>query len=115
MVYRTTEKICGYHAHVYFDEQQYDQAQALCEAAAERFDLVMGRMHREPVGPHPTGSCQLAFGPAVFAELVPWLALNHGELTVLIHTCTGDDLPDHRDHALWLGKQWPLNLAALQS
>lgn len=45
--------IHGYHAHVYFAQDSIDQARALCEAAAQRFDVVMGRVHDKPVGPHP--------------------------------------------------------------
>ena len=32
------------------------------------------------------------------------LVLNHGALDVFIHPNTGDDLRDHRDSALWLGR-----------
>jgi hypothetical protein len=55
---------------------------------------------------------QVAFAPAVFAELVPWLMLNRGPLDLLIHPETGDDLADHRDHAMWLGEKLPLRLEA---
>jgi len=30
-----------------------EQARVLCEAARGRFGLAMGRMHEQPVGPHP--------------------------------------------------------------
>ncbi len=96
-------KIKGYHAHVYFDEDTVEQATALCQEAAQNFDLVMGRVHQKPVGPHPMWSCQLAFAPDVFDQVVPWLALNRNGLTVFTHPDTGDDLADHRDHAIWMG------------
>ena len=57
---------------------------------------------------------QVAFGPALFGALVPWLALNRDGLTVFIHPETGDDVPDHRDHAIWLGRQQALDLEALR-
>jgi len=38
-------QIQGYHAHVYFDADTIEQARALCEAAAEKFGVVMGRIH----------------------------------------------------------------------
>ena len=53
-----------YHAHVYFDEKTVEQARKLCESAAKRFGVAMGRVHRKPVGPHPRWSCQLAFDSA---------------------------------------------------
>jgi DOPA 4,5-dioxygenase len=106
--------IHGYHAHVYFAAETLAQARALCEEAARRFPLQMGRVHQKPVGPHPDWSCQLAFAPSVFAELVPWLALHRGGLVVFIHPLTGDDLVDHRDRAIWLGAVRPLDLSCLQ-
>jgi DOPA 4,5-dioxygenase len=75
--------------------------------------MEMGRFHERPVGPHPMWSYQLAIAPADFPYVVSWLALNHGALDVFIHPNTGDELRDHRDCALWLGKSYTLNLAAL--
>jgi len=106
-------QIVGYHAHVYFDATTLDQARALCEAAATRFPLKMGRMHEKPVGPHPDWSCQLAFKAALFAEVVPWLTLNRGSQVVFIHPITGQDLIDHRDRAMWMGAVRPLDLSVL--
>ncbi|RJG12693.1 4,5-dioxygenase [Pseudomonas cavernicola] len=106
-------RIRGYHAHIYFDAQTLDQARALCEEAARRFALKMGRVHQRPVGPHPDWSCQLAFRPELFGELIPWLALRRQGLVVLIHPITGNDLLDHRDHAIWMGAVRPLDLSGL--
>ena len=38
---------------------------------------------------------------------------NHGALDVFIHPNTGDELSDHRDGALWLGKSYTLDLSVL--
>ena len=107
--------IGSWHAHVYFDASSRAAAQALREtienALAGRVDL--GRFHEKPVGPHPMWSYQLAFSPADFSYVVGWLALNHGALDVFMHPNTGDELRDHRDCALWLGKSYALNLTAL--
>ncbi len=109
----TDIRIAGYHAHVYFDASTLGQARALCEAAAARFPLKMGRVHEKPVGPHPDWSCQLAFKASLFADVVPWLALNRGSLVVFIHPITGQDLIDHRDRAIWMGAVRPLDLGVL--
>jgi DOPA 4,5-dioxygenase len=106
-----TAAITGWHAHVYFDAATKAKAKALCEAAAGRFGVAMGRMHDGPVGPHPMGSCQLSVPPAAFATLIPWLALNRGGLTVFAHAETGDHLADHTEHVLWLGESLPLDLS----
>lgn len=104
-------EIKGYHAHVYFDDRTVERARVVCEAAAEKFGVEMGRMHERPVGPHPMWSCQLGATPNQFKELLPWLALNRDGLIVFIHPDTGEHLEDHRDRAIWLGTGLPLNLS----
>ncbi|MFA3918233.1 DOPA 4,5-dioxygenase family protein [Ruegeria hyattellae] len=104
-------KITGYHAHVYFDAATQDAAQKVCEEAAKLFPVEMGRMHAKAVGPHPRWSCQLAFAPEAFAQVVPWLILNRQGLTVFTHPETGDHLADHRDRAIWMGEMLDLNLS----
>lgn len=106
--------IAGYHAHVYYDAGTKDRAASLRSQVEERFDTQMGRWHDKPIGPHPTGSYQIAFAPGLFGEIVPYLALNRDGLTVFVHPDTGDDIPDHTDRAIWLGEQQELDLSALR-
>lgn len=113
MEYRDIARIGSYHAHVYFDAGSREAALALRAAIEARFDIEMGRFHERPVGPHPCWSYQVAFPAALFAEIVPWLALNRDGLVVFIHPNTGDALADHRDHALWMGAKMELDLAVL--
>jgi len=110
----TIDRIKGYHAHVYYDAASKPAAAVLRDAVAERFETELGRWHDAPVGPHPYGSYQIAFGPELFAALVPWLALNRGELTVFVHPDTGHALADHSAHVIWLGESRTLNLDALR-
>ncbi|MET0345861.1 MAG: DOPA 4,5-dioxygenase family protein [Casimicrobiaceae bacterium] len=107
--------IASWHAHVYFDAGSCDAARAFREVVITRFgDTVeMGRFHERPVGPHPQWSYQIAFAHTQFAEVVGWLALNHGALDVFVHPNTGDQLRDHRDSALWLGCSYTLDLRAV--
>jgi len=107
------ERVADYHAHVYYDADSRAAAEALLEQVGARFEVALGRMHDRPVGPHPRGSCQIAFAPGLFATLIPWLALNRGGLTVFVHPNTGEALEDHRDRALWLGPDEELKLSAL--
>ncbi len=111
----TTPPIRGFHAHVYFGPDTLEQARALCEAAAQQFPAIkLGRMHEKPVGPHPDWSCQLAFKPALFGELIPWLAMRRAGLVIFIHPISDNDLVDHRDRAIWMGAVRPLNLDVLR-
>lgn len=107
--------ITSWHAHVYFDAESRDAARAFFDVAAAHFGdaVAMGRFHERPVGPHPCWSYQIAFSTTRFADVVGWLALNHGALDVLVHPNTGDELRDHRDSALWLGHSHTLDLRAV--
>jgi aromatic ring-cleaving dioxygenase len=107
--------IASWHAHVYFDAVSRAAAWALRDViAAELAGLMeLGRFHEKAVGPHPMWSYQLSFPAASFSPIVGWLALNHGALDVFLHPNSGDELRDHRDSAIWLGRSYVLNLDAL--
>ena len=110
------DRIADWHAHVYFDGPTAAEAAALRTRIEERFAgrMEMGRFHERPVGPHPRSSYQVAFRPDLFAEIVPWLTLHRGGLTVLVHPNTGEALADHRDRAVWLGASEALDLSVLE-
>lgn len=107
----TETPFSGWHAHVYFDADTRDAAQALCERVRDLFGVAMGRVHDGPVGPHPRGSCQLSVTPEVFGAVMPWLAANRHGLTVFAHGESGDPLADHTDHVMWLGPSETLDLS----
>jgi DOPA 4,5-dioxygenase len=106
--------IRGYHAHIYYDPADRGPAERLREAIGGQFAGRVGNWHDEPVGPHPTAMYQFAFPVAEFARLVPWLMLNRGALTVLVHPETDDAFQDHTAHALWLGPALPLRVEVLR-
>jgi DOPA 4,5-dioxygenase len=110
-----TDAIKSYHAHVYYDAASKPAASTLRDSLAERFEQIeLGRWHDAPVGPHPSGSYQIAFAPELFAALVPWLALNRDGLTVFVHPETGNALADHSAHVIWLGDSQALKLDVLR-
>jgi len=100
-----------YHAHVYFDESNVEQAREFCADIAKKFPLPVGHFHEKMVGPHPMWSCQVMFRRKYFDDLVAWLEENRQGLTILIHGDTGNDLKDHTDYAYWLGDSVELKLA----
>lgn len=106
----SSEMIEDWHAHIYFDAESKAAAWKLREEIEAKFDMEMGRFHEREVGPHPRWSYQVQFLPALFSEIVPWLAINRGDLTVFIHPNSGDELKDHRDHAIWMGEKLDLKL-----
>jgi len=105
--------IRDWHAHVYFDALTRESAWTLRETILVELAgrMEMGRFHERPVGPHPMWSYQLAIASPDFQDVLGWLTLNHGLLDVFIHPNTGDELRDHRDRALWLGRSHGLKLA----
>ncbi|HEV2594679.1 MAG TPA: DOPA 4,5-dioxygenase family protein [Sphingomicrobium sp.] len=103
--------IRDFHAHIYFDPNEIEEARALGRAAVNRFGVAEGRYHPGPVGPHPRGSCQLTVAQEMFGAVASWLALNRGQLTIFAHANTGDDLADHTRHVIWFGESEALNLA----
>ena len=115
MAYLDVSRITSWHAHVYFDATSRDSAWIFRDAVTTHFGALveMGRFHERPVGPHPQWSYQISFAPAQFAEVVPWLALNHGILDVFVHPNTDDELRDHRHCAIWIGRAYQLDLRAV--
>jgi DOPA 4,5-dioxygenase len=115
MTFVDVSSITNWHAHVYFDAGSRDLAWQFRERVSAQFGdkVQIGHFHERPVGPHPQWSYQITIAPAQFAECVGWLALNHGALDVFAHPNTGDQLRDHRDCALWLGRSHKLDLRAV--
>jgi DOPA 4,5-dioxygenase len=106
-------QIESFHAHVYYDAETKPVAARIREAVEGRFTVEMGRWHDKPVGPHPMWSYQIAFAADLFAEIVPFLALNREGLTVFVHPNTGDALTDHTAHVMWLGDSQVLDVSML--
>ena len=46
---------------------------------------------------------QVAFSSAVFAQIVPWLMLNHRDLNILVHPNTANPRRDHVVDGIWIG------------
>lgn len=110
-----TDQIEDYHIHVYYDATTKPKAEALRAKLEAAFPSASyGRWHDKPVGPHPEWSYQVHFPVELFAQIVPFVALERDGLTVLIHPNTGDGLRDHRDYALWMGSMPALNLSIFE-
>lgn len=114
--HQSVDAITGYHAHVYYSDDASKARAEKLRAGIEALSIaaVLGRWHDAPIGPHPTGSYQVAFGAELFAQLIPWMALNRDGLSVLIHPNTDDPVADHSANAIWLGEQLTVDLEILR-
>jgi DOPA 4,5-dioxygenase len=103
--------IQNFHAHIYYDPDQVDQARRIADSVRALFPVSVGHFHLQPVGPHPRGSCQLTVPPDAFGEVAQWLVLHRGPMTIFAHANTGDDLADHTEHVIWFGPSEALDLS----
>jgi aromatic ring-cleaving dioxygenase len=65
-------------------------------------------------GPFVSGEWSIFVPVPYFSLVVPWFALNHGNLSLLTHPNTGFEYEDHSDYAQWAGMVWPINLAIFE-
>lgn len=109
-----SDRIEGYHAHIYYAPDTKAVAARVRAGIGERFTALLGRWHDEAVGPHPISMYQVAFDAAEFPRIVPWLMLNREGLSILVHPLSGDAYEDHSRYAMWLGTPVPLRLDVLR-
>lgn len=103
-------KIKDYHFHLYYDVKDIETASRLRDKISETFEVEVGRLWDKPVGPHPIGSCQVTVSSELFQEVMVWLLSNRDGIDFFIHPNTGDNLADHSDYIMWIGKSYELNL-----
>ena len=75
------------------------------------------RVWDRPVGPHLVAMFEVnIFTPAQFGAFVPWLVINRGPLSALVHPNHEDEdaLRDHSQRATWLGERMPIDLMTLK-
>ncbi|KAF2835142.1 hypothetical protein M501DRAFT_999437 [Patellaria atrata CBS 101060] len=109
----------GFDVHIYFlqsDAGQVTFAKKLWERIRREFpELRIYRVWEKPVGPHPMGMFEVnVFTPEQFGAFIPWLVINRGMLSALIHPNTEDEYRDHTQRATWMGHPLPLHLVRFQ-
>ncbi|KAF2158056.1 hypothetical protein K461DRAFT_274300 [Myriangium duriaei CBS 260.36] len=109
----------GFDVHVYFQQQhewELNFAKELWQRIRLEFpELRIYRVWDKPIGPHPIGSFEVNIhSPAQFGAFIPWLVINRGPLSALVHPNTGEEWRDHTQRASWLGPAIPLHLRLLK-
>ncbi|KAL1311503.1 hypothetical protein AAFC00_001626 [Neodothiora populina] len=109
----------GFDVHIYFQQNMDDQkkfATELWERIRREFpELRIYPVFDRPIGPHAVGMFEVnIFTPAQFGAFIPWLVINRGPLSALIHPNTDDEIRDHTQRATWMGQQFPLQVGFLR-
>ena len=107
----TEVQIADFHAHIYFDAAELEEAKTLAQAVQRRCGVSVGHFYERPVGPHPRGSVQLTVPVAQFGEIATWLAVNRNGLTIFAHASTGDHVADHSRNVIWFGPSERLDMS----
>merc|ERR1711964_395239 len=71
--------------------------------------LMVGR----PLGPHLASQIRLWVPLEYVGEALSFILLQNDGLSVLIHALTTEEMKDHSDRAIWMGKPLDLKLDAL--
>lgn len=100
--------IKDWHAHLYFPLGDGAKVKPLTEKIQAEFGFSIGTIWDKPVGPHPIGSCQITVPAGALDQFIPWLIENREGNDIFLHPNTGDDLKDHTDYTMWIGKSYPL-------
>lgn len=108
---------------------------ALTQAPLQRFgvhttnnkivpELRIYKLWDKPIGPHPIAMFEVnLFTPAQFGAFIPWLVINRGPLSALVHPNTkeivngkdvNDEERDHTQRATWMGEPVLLDLSVFK-
>ncbi|KPI38845.1 putative 21.2 kDa protein [Cyphellophora attinorum] len=112
----------GFDVHVYYFQNsdfQKKYAQELWQRIRYEFpELRIYKFWEKPVGPHPYAMFEVnIFTPEQFGAFIPWLVINRGPLSALLHpNCDDHDhVRDHTQRATWLGEKVPLDVGMLRA
>jgi DOPA 4,5-dioxygenase len=98
-----------YHFHIYFEKDQLSLAKDVVDKLSDTKHLEIGQIRTEPIGPHPVGSCQITVLKEHFLEIVEWFLVHRGDLSVFIHALSGNNILDHTNYVMWIGKPYKIN------
>ena len=103
-----------YHAHIYYDSESRNDASLVRDLAitALPIEKISGLIDK-CVGPHTSPMFNFTFLHEEMEFIREWLQQHRGELSVLIHPLSGNELNAHTERAIWLGEKLAIKEAAL--
>lgn len=94
------------------NQDQAKFANELWERIRREFpEIRIYKVWDRPIGPHPAPMFEVnLFTPMQFGAFIPWLVINRGPLSALVHPNTDDEERDHTQRATWMGDRLPLDV-----
>lgn len=104
------------HAHIYFTPATREIADRFRAKIIESFSdrTQISRLIDRPIGPHPVPMFEVDFHSEVAVELAPFLEKEREGLSILIHPVSEEEVMDHTERAVWMGKKLELNIDFLR-
>lgn len=104
------------HAHIYYSPETREIAdrfrQKIIAGFSDRTEI--SRLVDRPVGPHPIAMFEVDFRSEVARDLAPFLEREREGLSILIHPVSDEEVKDHTERAVWLGKRVELDIGFLE-
>lgn len=112
----TALEINGFHLHVYYDLADLELGNQVHQDLSRQLKCIdgCGPVKKVPVGPHPKPSFEVWFQNRYLGEVILWVMQNRQGLSALIHPLTENEVRDHSDHAIWIGKPVDLDFTFLK-
>ncbi len=104
------------HSHIYFTPDIREIAVRFRKKIVEKFDgrAQISRLIDRPIGPHPVPMFEVDFHSELATELAPFLEKEREGLSILIHPVSDEEVKDHTERAVWMGKKLELNIDFLE-
>jgi DOPA 4,5-dioxygenase len=104
---RQADTIQGYHIHIYHEDfpESFTADNIVTQLTTLFPHYIEGVYNVGKVGPHVAENRELDIKKEGFAEILQWLQVNNGRLSILVHPETGDDIHDHLQSSIWINKE----------
>lgn len=104
------------HAHVYFTPETREIADRFRSKIIAAFSdrTQISRLIDRPIGPHPVPMFEIDFHSEIACELAPFMEDGREGLSILLHPVSDEEVKDHTERAVWLGKRLTLDVHFLE-
>jgi len=112
------EDITAYHFHTYFfvgNQRAEKEAMEFRKELRKKIDdgflsaCSLNAVEVGPIGPHPYSQWEMCCNKTSLPQATAIHMQNRGNLSVLLHPLTRQDLDDHVGRATWIGEPVPLD------